>query len=225
MTCLTFLNQCHPIPRSQHWAKIIASFYKTGIALHDSAKVIKRTRGYICSMKKDTVHASESSSRESKAGNYVKWCFAEAKVCCWLSHLKEPQFPTLPWQGEWRQTDSRVGISTCPQSSTPCIWAAVTATASWTHTGPYTKPISSEIEITPLSRTKIQTPCSFRLLQSDWFTDVSYMRAEREAMEVGEERRRDREGTEVTFTCRWSYSSLVLMMSAPPAVCLQSQTM
>lgn len=51
------------------------------------------------------------------------------------------------------------------------------------------------------------------------------MRAEREAKEVGEERRRDGEGTEVTFTCRWSCSGLVLMMSVPPAVSLQSQSM
>lgn len=51
------------------------------------------------------------------------------------------------------------------------------------------------------------------------------MRAEKEAKEVGEGRRRDGEGTEVTFTCRWSRSGLVLMMSAPPAVSLQSQSM
>lgn len=80
--------------------------------------------------------------------------------------------------------------------ATQRIWATITTTASWTHTRPHTRPISTETEITLLSRTKIQTPCSFRLLQSDWFTDVSYMRVEREAMEVGEEGRRDREGTE-----------------------------
>lgn len=174
--------------------------------------------------------ASETSSWQSKLVTTCNVVQLKPKCAVQWVICKSPSFHLSPDRMDGGRQTHRLEYDPCINVSpdgqvTHCIWAAITAKANWIHTRRYMKPISAEIEITPLSRTEIQTTCSFRLLQSDWFTGVSYMRAEREAKEVGEERRRDGEGTEVTFTCRWSCSGLVLMMSAPPAVSLQSQSM
>lgn len=115
-TCSTFYNQCHPVPRSQCWVKIIGSYYKTGMPFKIGQKKSRDIK--VKSVRWGRMHVPGSSSQQSKANNCIKLCLAEAKVCCWLSK-KKSKFPSFPWHDGWRQKGSGVGISTCPQSDKP----------------------------------------------------------------------------------------------------------